>query len=77
MVSEAAKVLGVGKICHKEPWGLALVAGELTGSGSVDQAGEIVSGFPRRGLCIEPKRFVLKRKVGDDSRCWYCTYAGF
>ena len=28
-----------GKICHREPWGIALVAGELTGAGCVDHGG--------------------------------------
>lgn len=71
MVSEAANVNGVyGKICHREPWGMALVAGELTGAGCVDHGGRncrwssetrIMYQAPR-GLCGRA------RSIIDDSQ---------
>ena len=38
LVSEAANVMGCMRICHREPRGMALVAGELTGAGCVDHS---------------------------------------
>lgn len=50
---------------------MALVAGELTGAGSVDQAGEIAGWFPETRIMYEaPQRIVSKRKVDYSSRCW-------
>lgn len=69
LVSEAANVswgvLVYGKICHREPWGMALVAGELTGAGCVDHSGRDCRWFS------ETRIYVSKRKVDDSSsRCW-------
>ena len=70
LVSEAANVswgvLVYGKICHREPWGMALVAGELTGAGCVDHSGRDCRWFSEtRIMCRSARSMIVLVGVGS------------
>ena len=66
-------VLMYGEICHREPWDMALVAGELTGAGCVDHSGRDCRWFSETRIMYRksPKRLVSKRKADDSSRRYW------
>ena len=54
------KCWGVGKICHREPWGMALVAGELTGRGFCRSGGRDCRSFPETRIMYEAREVCVE-----------------
>ena len=71
------KFWDVRKICHREPRGMALVAGELTGAGFCRSGGRDCKWFPETRIMYRAQE-VRAEAQGSVTivRCWYCTYAG-